>query len=371
MDIRTELALIPDPRIDRCKKHNLVDILLLCIIAMVCGVESVEDIVFFGETRQAWLKKYLALPNGIPSADTILRVLGRIDRRKFEECFRSWTHGYFKERISPDSVIAIDGKTVRGSAGDGRKAVHIVSAWADELGLALGQVQTEEKSNEITAIPALLEALDVSGCIVTIDTMGCQKAVAQAVVDKQGGYVLALKENHPEVYAEAQELFEGIDEPSCSFPQYTEVTKDHGRIEKREAWLCTDLSWFAGLTAWAGLMAMGCIRSTRTVKEKVTVELRYYLTTLTDADVFARSVRTHWGIENRLHWVLDVVFREDYARNRKDHSAANLAVVRKITLNLLRLEPTEKYRTRKLSLNRKRLYASYEPDFLLKILFNL
>ncbi|MDR2363248.1 MAG: ISAs1 family transposase, partial [Spirochaetaceae bacterium] len=155
MDIRTELALIPDPRIDRCKKHHLVDILLLCIIAMVCGVESVEDIVFFGETHEDWLRKYLALPNGIPSADTILRVLGRIDHRKFEGCFLSWTRGYFRERMSTGSVIAVDGKTVRGSENGERKAIHIVSAWADEVGLVLGQVQTAEKSNEITAIPAL------------------------------------------------------------------------------------------------------------------------------------------------------------------------------------------------------------------------
>jgi predicted transposase YbfD/YdcC len=371
MDLRTELALIPDPRIDRCKKHNLADILLLCIIAMVCGVESVEDIVFFGDAHEPWLKQYLALPHGIPSADTILRVLGRIDHRKFEACFRSWTQSYFKERMSPGSIITLDGKTVRGSVSEEGKAIHIVSAWADELGLALGQIQTAEKSNEITAIPVLLEALDISGCIVTIDAMGCQKTIAPNIVAKHGGYTLALKENHPEVYAEVRELFEGIDEPSCAFSQYTEVTKGHGRIEKREAWLCTDLSWFADLAAWAGLMAMGCIRSTRTVKGATTTELRYYLTTLTEAVAFAHSVRTHWGIENRLHWVLDVVFREDYAHNRKDHSAANLALLRKITLNLIRLEPTEKYRTRKFSLNRKRLYASYEPDFLLKILFNL
>ncbi|MDR1627058.1 MAG: ISAs1 family transposase, partial [Spirochaetia bacterium] len=228
-----------------------------------------------------------------------------------------------------------------------------------------------EKSNEITAIPVLLEALDISGCIVTTDAMGCQKAIAADIVAKDGGYTLALKENHPEVYEEARELFEGIDEPGCSFPRHTEATKGHGRIEKREAWLCTDLSWFAGLAAWAGLMAMGCVRSTRTVKGVIATELRYYLTTLTDVVGFARSARSHWGIENKLHWVLDVAFREDYARNRKDHSAANLAILRKTTLNLLRLEPTEKYRKRKLSLSRKRLYASYEPDFLLKILFNL
>jgi predicted transposase YbfD/YdcC len=338
---------------------------------MVCGVEHVEDIVFFGETHETWLKKYLKLPNGIPSADTILRVLGRIDHRKFEECFLSWTRGYFREKVSAGSVIAIDGKTVRGSESEERKAIHIVSAWADEVGLVLGQVQTEEKSNEITAIPALLGALDISGCIVTIDAMGCQKAIAADIVAQKGGYTLALKDNHPEVYAEARELFETIDEPSCSFPSNTEVTKDHGRIEKREAWLCTDLSWFAGLTAWAGLMAMGCIRSTRTIKGVVTTEIRYYLTTLTDVAAFAHSVRSHWGIENKLHWMLDVAFREDYARNRKDHSAANLAILRKITLNLIRLEPTEKYRKRKFSLNRKRLYASYEPDFLLAILLNL
>jgi predicted transposase YbfD/YdcC len=334
-------------------------------------MENVEDIVFFGETHEDWLRKYLALPNGIPSADTILRVLSRIDRRKFEGCFLSWTCGYFRERVHAGSVIAVDGKTVRGSACEERKAVHVVSAWADQMGLVLGQVQTEEKSNEITAIPALLEALDIAGCIVTIDAMGCQKAIAQAIVAKRGGYTLALKENHPEIYEEARKLFEDIDEPGCSFPRHTEVTKDHRRIEKREAWLCTDVSWFAGLAAWMGLMAMGCIRSTRTEKGVVTTELRYYLTTLTDAGEFARSVHSHRGIENKVHWVLDVAFREDYARNRKDHSAANLAIVRKITLNLLRLEPTEKYGKRKLSLNRKRLYASYKPDFLLKILCNL
>jgi predicted transposase YbfD/YdcC len=198
----------------------------------------------------------------------------------------------------------------------------------------LGQIQTAEKSNEITAIPALLEALDISGCIITIDAMGCQKTVARAVAAQHGDYTLALKENHPKVYAEAQKLFAGINEPSCSFPHAAEVTKDRGRIEKREARLCTDLSWFAGLAAWAGLTAVGCIRSRRTVKGAAATELRYYLTTLADAAVFARPVRTHWGIENKPHWILDVVFREDYARNRKDRSAANLAIIRKITLNL-------------------------------------
>jgi predicted transposase YbfD/YdcC len=169
MDIRANLAIIPDPRMERCKKHQLVDILLLCIVAMVCGVETVEDIHFFGITHMHWLRQYLALPHGIPSADTILRVLARIDHKKFEECFLNWTRGYFRQRAQPGSNINIDGKSVRGSASEGGKAIHVVSAWANELGLALGQVKTSEKSNEITAIPELLAALDVAGCIVTID----------------------------------------------------------------------------------------------------------------------------------------------------------------------------------------------------------
>jgi predicted transposase YbfD/YdcC len=368
MDIRANLAIIPDPRIERCKKHLLVDILLLCIIGMVCGVESIEDITFFGATHLEWLKQYLALPHGIPSADTILRVLGRIDHTKFEECFLAWTQGYFRERVKPGSVIAIDGKTVRGSATETERGIHLVSAWADELGLVLGQVKTAEKSNEITAIPELLAALDLSGCIITIDAMGCQKQIAADIMQGKGDYVLALKENHPETYAEGSALF---DEKDLGEAEYTETTKDHGRIEKREAWLYRDLAWFEGREDWPGLKAFGCIRSSRTIKEVTTIEYRYFLTSLTDAAQFAHSVRAHWGIENKLHWTLDVVFREDYARNRKDHSAANLAVLRKITLNLIRLESTEKLGKQKLSLGRKRLYASYNPDFLLNILFNL
>ena len=368
MDIRVHLANIPDPRINRCKKHILTDILLLCIIAMVCGVECVENIAFFGITHLQWLKRYLALPNGVPSADTILRVLGRIDHTKFEECFLNWTQGYFRERVHPGTNIAIDGKNIRGSATETERGVHLVSAWANELGLVLGQVKTAEKSNEITAIPELLAALDITGCVITIDAMGCRKQTAGDITRKKGGYVLALKENHPETYAEAAALFP---ENELGAAEYTDITKDHGRIEKREAWLYNDLSWFADLKDWAGLKAFGCIRSTRTVKEKTTVVYRYFLTSLTDTAQFAKSVRAHWGIENKLHWALDVAFREDYARNRKDHSAANLAILRKITLNLIRLEPTEKFEKQKFSLGRKRLYASYNQEFLLKILFNI
>ena len=206
MDIRANLAIIPDPRIERCKKHLLTDILLLCIIAMVCGVESVEDIAFFGITHIKWLKQYLSLPNGIPSADTILRVLGRIDHTKFEECLLNWTQGYFREQVEPGSVIDIDGKTVRGSATDTEKGIHLVSAWAETLGLVLAQVKTQEKSNEITAIPQLLAALDITGCIVTIDAMGCQKQIATDIIRGKGDYVLSLKENHPETYREVKEL---------------------------------------------------------------------------------------------------------------------------------------------------------------------
>ena len=231
--------------------------------------------------------------------------------------------------------------------------MHLVSAWADEMALVLGQVQTAEKSNEITAIPQLLATLDIAICVVTIDAMGCQKQIARNIVEKKGDYVLSLKENHQEICCEVRELFEenGIGEPG-----YSQVTTDGLKNGKQDR---------------EGLKGFGCVRSIRTAKGVTTIEKRYFLTSLTDTAQFAHSVRTHWGIENKLHWTLDVVFREGYARNRKDHLAANLSVLRKITLNFIHLEPTEQYRTRKLSLNRKRLYASYDPDFLLKILLNL
>jgi predicted transposase YbfD/YdcC len=229
-------------------------------------------------------------------------------------------------------------------------------------------VQTEDQSNEITAIPQLLAALDIAGCIVTIDAMGCQKEIAKDSISTKGEYVRSFKENYLETHREVQELFE---ERSMSEAGYSEATKDHGRAEKREARLSTDIPWFAGKKQWKGLQGFGCICSSRAVKGKTTTEQRYFLTSLAGAAQFSRSVRTYWGIENKLHWTLDVAFREGYARNRKDHSAADMAVLQKITLNLIRLEPTEKYRTQKRSLNRKRLYASYNPDFLLNILLNL
>ena len=367
MEIRKLLERIPDKRIDRCKKHNLADILLLCIIGMVCGQTDVESIVFWAELEESWLKKYLKLPHGIPSADTILRVLRQIDSKRFAECLTSWVGGYFQQHRD-GSIIAIDGKTVRKSDDGERKAIHLVSAWADELRLVLGQVQTEEKSNEITAIPELLRALDVSGCIITIDAMGCQKEIAAQIVEGKGEYVLALKGNHPQVYAEAVSLFEHHTLPPDAFSVTTDLSKDHGRIEKREAYLCTDLSWFADREKWSDLGGIGCIKSQRTVGQNTSTETRYYLTSLTDVDTFARSVRTHWGIENKLHWTLDVAYREDFAHVRKDHAPANMAVIRKIALNLLRLEPTEKLHNKKLSIARKQLYASRNQDFLLNIL---
>ncbi|MDR0472659.1 MAG: ISAs1 family transposase, partial [Treponema sp.] len=328
----------------------------------------VEDINFFGITRIQWLKQYLVLPHGIPSADTVLRVLARIGHAKFEECFANRTRGCFKGRVQAGPVIAIDGKTVRGSAGEAGKAVHLASARAGELGLVLGQAKTAGKSNETTAVPELLTALGVKGCVVTIGAVGCQKQTAKGIIQGKGDYVLPLKENRPETYAEAAALFWGNEAGEA---KYSEAAKDHGRIEKREAWLYKDISWFENREGRAGLKAFGCIRSSRTIKEVTTAECRCFLASLADTAQFARSVRAHWGVENKLHWALDAAFREDYARNRKDRSAADLAVLRKTTLNLIRLEPTEKYEKQKLSLGRKRLYASYNPDFLLKLLLNL
>jgi predicted transposase YbfD/YdcC len=241
----------------------------------------------------------------------------------------------------------------------------LVSTWAEDLFLVLGQVQTAEKSNEIIAIPELLPRWTWQAGWSLLTLWGVRNRIAGDIIEKHGDYVFTLKENHPEVYAEIRDCFNTA---IPGEPGYTEVTKDHGRIEKREAWLDTDISWFAGREQGAGLNGFGCIRSSRTVKGVTSVDTRYFLTSLTDTAQFARSVRSHWGIEIKLHWTLDVAFREDYARNRKDHSAANLAVLRKRALNLIRLEPTEQFQKQRFSLGPKRLYASYNQHFLLKIL---
>lgn len=378
MDLLEALGTIEDKRVERCKKHELQDILLLCLLAVLCGQNDVEGIVMFGQTRIQELKHYIPLKNGIPSADTILRVLARLDSKQFEAAFLSWTKDYFKETSVKNPMahpcIAIDGKTVRKSNTEAAgKGIHLVSAWASELGIVLGQIKTKEKSNEITAIPELLIAMDLKGIIVTIDAMGCQKEIVKLIKEKKSDYLISLKGNQQTIHKDVADFFEHTATKQNTYKvQYftAGIEKDHGRIEKREYSLCTDLSWLEQRTDWTGLKGVGMVKSTRIIQGTETVENRYFITSLTDVKQAACANRSHWGIENRLHWVLDMVYDEDYRRNRKDNSAANLAILRKITLNLLRLVDVSA-RFGKISLTKKRYLADHDDAFLLAVLQHL
>lgn len=340
MSIIEALEEIEDKRIDRCKKHKLSDILMLCLLGFLCGLKDIENLVYWAELREKRLKQVMPLENGIPSADTVLRVLSLIDPKQFESVFTKVTHSYFNENSGQD-FVALDGKTIRGSKKEGNKGVHIVSAWAHKLGLCLGQVKTEEKSNEITAIPELLDIIDLKNIIVTIDAMGCQKKITEKIVEKKSDYVISLKGNQSTLHNNVKDFFEAFEDKGFSNKyelQKTErvLEKDHGRIETRQAFLCTDIEWLKEKEGWLGLNAIGMIKSSRTIKGVTVHENRYFITSLKDVDKASKALRAHWGIENSLHWVLDMIFDEDASRVRKDHSPQNLAIVRKFSLNLLR-----------------------------------
>jgi predicted transposase YbfD/YdcC len=360
-------ATLPDPRMDRTKLHKLTDIMTIAICSVLCMGDTYVDMEDFGQAKAEWLSTFLALPNGIPSHDTFNRVFRALDPEAFEKCFVSWVNS-LREMISKE-IVAIDGKTLRRSFDNasGQSALHIVGAWARENELALGQVAVDDKSNEITAIPKLLRLLDLEGCIVTIDAMGCQKTIAGDIRDQGADYVLELKKNHGNLFAATQTFFEEQTlEDFADLPHEYHETIDgnHGRREIRRYWITSEIAWSGAEADWPDLQSIAMVERIRTLGDKTETEIHFYLTSLeAKAPQFARAVRGHWSVENSLHWTLDVTFREDEARARKDHAAQNFATLRKIALNLIK---TDQSRTG--SIRAKRRVATLDDTYLLQLL---
>ncbi len=357
-----------DPRIEYLVHHQLIDIITIALCAIIAGADNWTEVAQFGQEKQSWFEQFLKLEGGIPSHDTFGRFFAKLDPEQFQNCFLNWVQSVFA--ITAGQVVPIDGKKVRRShdRSNGRQAIWMVSAWAAENKLVLGQVKVDDKSNEITAIPKLLQLLELSGCIVTIDAMGCQKEIAAQIVAQQANYVLALKGNHSGLLEDVQELFAyaaEINYVDCDY--HKTVDKGHGRIEIRECWTTSAADYFPfvrNASAWANLRTLAMVRAERRQADKVTVEIRYYLSSLeSKADKLLHAIRTHWTIENQLHWVLDVAFDEDRSRVRKDHAAQNFAILRHCALNLLKQEPSAKC-----GIQAKRKKAGWSTDYLLKVL---
>ena len=363
--IRGPFQGLTDPRNGRAQRHNLLDIVALTICAVICGADNWVEIAEFGQAKADWLRGFLALPNGIPSHDTLGRVFSRRDPEQFQAGFLDWVRSI--SELTQGEVVALDGKTLRGSGdrSSGRRPLHLVSAWASANRLTLGQVKTAAKSNEITAIPQLLARLDLRGCLVTIDAMGCQKSIARQIVAGEADYLLAVKSNQGQLYANLQDAFRCAEEwdplGSCR-----EVSKGHGRLEVRQCRVIADreeLAYIDPAGEWPDLSSVAQVSYERQAGV-ATPEQRYYICSrrLTAAE-FLQSARAPWGIENQLHWVLDVAFAEDHCRARTGNAAGNLSVAPQMALNLLRRETS-----RKVGIKAKRKRAGWDGDYLQKIL---
>jgi predicted transposase YbfD/YdcC len=352
---------LTDPRVERNREHLLEEILLIAIAAVLSGAESWNDIADYGEDKQEWLQTFLMLPSGIPSHDTFNRVFAALDPEEMEKGFAAWVASIAK--LTAGEVVAIDGKTLCGTRETGKKKlVHMVSAWAEGNGLVLGQRKVDEKSNEITAIPKLLNALELAGTVITIDAMGCQREIASRIIEKKADYVLAVKENQPGLLADIKDSFQMLAADSVA----EEVDFGHGRVERRNCSVVADLSLLERPFEWASLQALVRIESERYHKAsgKTEREIRYYITSLKpDARRLNGAIRQHWGIENKLHWVLDVGFGEDLDRKRAGYAAQNFSLLNRIALNLLKQETTFKR-----GIKGKRLKAAWNHPYLLKLL---
>jgi len=366
IDHFTELE---DPRIERHKRHSLIDIIVLTVCAVISGAETWEDIEDYGRYKEEWLVRFLALPNGIPSHDTIRRLFIRLDPSALQQCFLNWINAI--REVTAGDVVAIDGKTLRRSAdaATGKSALHMISAWGAANGMVLGQVKTDDHSNEITAIPSLLDLLKIKGAIVTIDAAGCQIDIAQKIRKKKADYVLAVKGNQPTLLDDAQFAFEEVEQQDVDdgWVDYNKtVDKGHGRIEIREYYHTDEIAWSTRIKDFPGAQSFGMVKSTRIIGDKQTTETRYYISSLPmNAEQFGHAVRTHWSVENNLHWTLDMTFREDDSRMRTGYSAENFAMMRRIALSLVKRDTQSKR-----SLKRRRKICGYDNTYLERLLFN-
>jgi predicted transposase YbfD/YdcC len=368
--ISNHFASLEDPRIDRTKLHQLLDIIVIAICAIICGADDWVEVELFGQAKLPWLRTFLALPHGIPSHDTFGRVFARLNPAQFEQCFLEWVQAVAD--ITRGQVVAIDGKVLRGSreAVLGKAGIDMVSAWATANHLVLGQVKVEDKSNEITAIPKLLHMLELAGCIVTIDAIGCQREIAEAIVELAADYVLAVKENQGHLYEDVKGLFDAAEEMAFKDVPHDycqTIDKGHGRLEIRRCWTISDpqhVGYLRNLAGWRNLRTIVKVVDERHVNGETTLRTRYFVSSLTGgARQLLKAVRRHWGIENSLHWVLDIAFREDDSRVRKDNGPANFAILRHIALNLLKQE-----KSTKVGVKAKRLKAGWDEPYLLKVL---
>jgi predicted transposase YbfD/YdcC len=376
--LKDQLLQLTDPRLERRRKHELIDVLMIAVTALLCGAENFTHMAQFGQAKEAWLRTFLTLTHGIPSHDTFRRVFMLLAPEKFSAVFLHWTQS-LRQAVGAE-VVALDGKTLRRSfdSAKSQSAIHLVSAWASANRLVLGQIKVDDKSNEITAVPELLRALELAGCIVTVDALNCQKNIAKEIQEADADYVLALKGNHETAHEEIQTFLDAaLEETLAAKPPAAKlsagaatlatcetVDKGHGRVETRRYYQSAELDWFADRAAWEGLRTVGMVEALREVRGKLTVERRYYLSSLPlGVETFARAVREHWGVENQLHWVLDVQMNEDQNRARCGHAAENLGLLRRLVLNQLRRD------TRcQTGIKGKQLNASWDHAYLQSLL---
>ncbi|MEE9356703.1 MAG: ISAs1 family transposase [Methylococcaceae bacterium] len=353
---------LEDPRVNRQKKHQLQDIFFITLCAVICGADNWVAIEEFAEAKKEWFVEQLGLKNGIPSHDTFGNVFAAIDTEKFSLCFSKWVTDL--ANLTEGEVIAIDGKCLRRSIdkASNKAAIYMVSAWAQKNSLVLGQVKVADKSNEITAIPTLLSRLDIAGTVITMDAMRCQKKIAEQIIEKNADYILSLKGNHGLLHDDVSTYFE-----STLSPKIANISFDggHGRIETRSVRVTDEIDWLKENHSWVGLKSIIAVTATREMKNKVTEETRYFISSLNanNPKQLEHAIRAHWAVENNLHWVLDMAFDEDSNRTRQGYSASNLAVIRHIALNLIKKEKTSK-----VGVKTKRLKAGWSNDYLLKIL---